>query len=94
MESFADRMCITGEVAPGTIISPEPILDCSWEGTHKLYFLLSVSKIPFFSLIVDLESGCSGGFPKTAWNYAIKSGSTTCTSQVYIALSSRQWKKL
>jgi len=58
MESFADRMCITGEVAPGTIISPEPILDCSWEG-------------------------CSGGFPKTAGNYAIKSGSTTCTSQCF-----------
>jgi len=32
VESFADRMCITGEVASGTIISPEPILDCSLEG--------------------------------------------------------------
>jgi len=32
VESFADRMCINGEVASGTIISPEPILDCSLEG--------------------------------------------------------------
>jgi len=32
VESFADRMRITGEVASGTIISPEPILDCSLEG--------------------------------------------------------------
>ena len=32
VESFADRMCITGEAPSGTIISPEPILDCSLEG--------------------------------------------------------------
>jgi len=32
VESFADRMCITGEAPAGTIISPEPILDCSLEG--------------------------------------------------------------
>jgi cathepsin B len=32
VESFADRMCITGEAPSGTIISPEPILDCSIDG--------------------------------------------------------------
>jgi cathepsin B len=32
VESFADRLCITGEAPAGTIISPEPILDCSIEG--------------------------------------------------------------
>jgi len=32
VESFADRLCITGEAPAGTIISPEPILDCSLEG--------------------------------------------------------------
>ena len=29
VESFADRLCITGEAPSGTIISMEPILDCS-----------------------------------------------------------------
>jgi hypothetical protein len=32
VESFADRLCITGEAPSGTIISPETILDCSGEG--------------------------------------------------------------
>jgi len=32
MESFADRLCIDGEVKSGTIITPEPILDCSKQG--------------------------------------------------------------
>jgi hypothetical protein len=32
VESFADRLCITGEAPSGTIISPEPILECSAQG--------------------------------------------------------------
>jgi len=32
MESFADRLCINDEAASGTIITPEPILDCSGQG--------------------------------------------------------------
>jgi cathepsin B len=32
MESFADRLCINNEVPSGTIISPEPILECSKQG--------------------------------------------------------------
>jgi hypothetical protein len=34
VESFADRLCITGEAQSGTIISPETILDCSGEGCN------------------------------------------------------------
>jgi len=29
VEAFADRMCITGEAAAGTIVAMEPILECS-----------------------------------------------------------------
>lgn len=55
VESFANRMCITGEASGSTIISPEPILECS-------------------------RYGCGGGYPKTAWNYLITTGGTTCTN--------------
>jgi cathepsin B len=58
VESFSDRMCITGEAPSGTIISPEPILECS-------------------------RQGCDGGYPSTAWNYLISSGSTTCSKQCF-----------
>jgi len=37
VESFADRLCITGEAPSGTIISPEPILDCSRQGCNGGY---------------------------------------------------------
>mmetsp|Transcript_9114 Transcript_9114/g.12223 ORF Transcript_9114/g.12223 Transcript_9114/m.12223 type:complete len:358 (-) Transcript_9114:94-1167(-) len=34
--------------------------------------------------ILDCSSqGCDGGYPKTAWNYLIKSGSTTCDSECF-----------
>jgi cathepsin B len=55
VESFANRMCITGEASGSVIVSPEPILECS-------------------------RYGCGGGQPKTAWNYLINTGGTTCTS--------------
>jgi len=32
VESFADRLCIMNEAPSGTIISPQPILDCSRDG--------------------------------------------------------------
>jgi cathepsin B len=32
VESFADRLCINAEAPSGTIMSPQPILDCSFEG--------------------------------------------------------------
>eukprot|EP00009_Paramoeba_aestuarina_P008547 CAMPEP_0201517920 /NCGR_PEP_ID=MMETSP0161_2-20130828/8894_1 /ASSEMBLY_ACC=CAM_ASM_000251 /TAXON_ID=180227 /ORGANISM="Neoparamoeba aestuarina, Strain SoJaBio B1-5/56/2" /LENGTH=362 /DNA_ID=CAMNT_0047915555 /DNA_START=93 /DNA_END=1181 /DNA_ORIENTATION=+ len=37
VESFADRLCINGEAKSGTIISPEPILDCSGQGCDGGY---------------------------------------------------------
>jgi cathepsin B len=37
VESFADRLCITGGAASGTIISPEPILECSRQGCDGGY---------------------------------------------------------
>jgi cathepsin B len=37
VESFADRLCITGEAPSGTIISPEPILECSRQGCDGGY---------------------------------------------------------
>jgi len=58
VESFADRLCIMGEAPSGTILSPEPILDCSIEG-------------------------CGGGYPKTAWNWMMNNGDTTCTGQCF-----------